>query len=263
MLSRKWRPTEHRAIYVIAEVHGNMNSLEVILNRILPLRKHKGKEDVVIFLGDYIDNDEQSNAVIDCLITIQQEYKDRAIFLKGNHEEVMLKGIYGSNDDFQYWVDNGGIATIKSYLDSEKSSASPYSITQNRILDIIPKEHIEFIRGLQNYYILDNYIFFHGGFNINKTIVENSMNNFIYDYVASKKVKDALHNKEVIEYKDNYIYIGAHNFNSNIPFISSRYMMLGGSAPGKLLVFELNSMTACAATRGKSRIYKYKFKVNE
>lgn len=263
MLNRKWRPILSECIYVIPEVHGCMSSLELILNRILPLRKHKGKQDLVIFMGDYIDNDEQSNAVINCLITIQQEYKDRAIFLKGNHEENMLKGIYGSNDDFQCWINNGGIATIKSYLDSNKSNVSPYSITQNRISDIIPKYHIEFIRGLQNYYILDNYIFFHGGFDVNKTIAENSMNNFIYDYVASQKVKDAIHNKQIIEYKDNYIYVAAHNFNSSIPFISSRYMMLGGSAPGKLMVFELNSMSACAATRGKSRIYKYNFKVNE
>jgi predicted MPP superfamily phosphohydrolase len=252
---RMWRPCE-KCIYLIPEIHGNASSLELILNRVLPLRKFKGQEDIIIFLGDYIDGDENSKDVLNILINIKNEYKDRAIFLRGNHDDLMLKAINGDDGDFSTWIDAGGISTIKSYTD-----ASPYSIPRTRLNDIIPKEHIEFLKSLDPYRIIDKYVFMHGGFNIDKSISENSEMSFVYDYIASKKVKDAWKNNSIIEFKDDYIFVGAHNYNGDEPFLSQRYFMLGGSAPSRLMIFELNSMKASAIRRNKSRMYNYPFKV--
>lgn len=259
---RKWRPT-HKAIYVIPEVRGNAACLELILNRILPLRIFKNQEDMLIMLGDYIDGDGSSSEVIDSLINIKEAYGDRVVFLKGNHEAMMLNAYNGSNDDFHYWTDNGGFSTIDSYLKKAGLKSTSYSIGKNRLSDIIPKDHIDFLSIMKNYFIIDNYCFFHGGFDPNKTIADNNLDNFIFDFTSSKYVKKCVKNNESPIFKDDYIFIGNHNYMEDKPFIHSKYFMLGGSAPGKLIVFELNSMTASAAKRGKSRIYKYNFNIHE
>lgn len=259
---RKWRPT-FKCIYVIPEVHGNVQSLEVIFNRILPLRKFKNQEDILVMLGDYIDGDEGAADIIDMLINIKEEYKDRVIFLKGNHEEFLLKAIFGSEFDFNTWMNSGGLSTITSYVKKYHNNLLPSAISKTRLTQIIPKNHIDFLQSLENFKLLDNYFFLHGSFDHNKSIADNSVNNFLFDSTASRYVKECVNKHISPEFVDDYIFVGAHNFNSDKLFIHPRYFMLGGTAPSRLIVFELNSMTACAATHGKSRIYKHDFTVYE
>lgn len=256
----KWRPT-HKAIYVIPEVRGDMRSLEVILNRILPLRMFKNQEDVLVMLGDYTGG-EESDKVIDCLINIKEEYKERAILLRGAQEEMLLAA-KNSDHYFDHWVDSGGIPTISSYIKRAGLNTTAHAIKRNRLNDIIPAKHLEFINNLDFYHVMDEYCFFHGGFNPEKPVSENSLGNFVYDFTSSKYLKDCLKNKKEPSFQDNYIFIAHHNYMSDKPFIHPRYFMLGGSAPSKLMVFELNSMSACAVSYGKSRIYKYNFNIYE
>lgn len=259
---RKWRPT-HKCIYVIPEVRGNFDSLVVILQRIFPLRIFEGQEDIVVFLGNYIDGDEDGNKIISSLIDIKNEYDDRVIILRGAREQMLLQGAFGNDNDFNQWTDTGGMSTILGYLKNIGSSAAPTSIKRNRILDIIPNEHLSFLKNLPAYSIVDDYCFFSGGFDSKKTITENSINNFYFDTSSSAYVKNSLKNNKIPEFKDNYIFIGCNNYMGKIPFIYSKYMMLGGMAPDRLFTIELNSMEACAAKRGKTRIYKYEYKIYE
>lgn len=261
-MKRFWRPAP-KCLYIVPEVHGNATSLEVILNRILPLRIFKNKEDQIIFLGDYVDGDVGSADVIDILINIKKEYKERVIFLKGNHEEYMLRAIFGGDFDFTTWINSGGRSTIDSYAKKYRPSVSSVSITRSRLQEVVPKEHIEFLQSLESFRIMDEYCFFHGSFDPNKSIAENSFNNLIHDYSGSRYTKECVAKKVAPEFKDDYVYVGAHNFNSDELYVHPRYFMLGGTAPGKLIVFELNSMECSAATRGKSRIYKHDFKIYE
>lgn len=258
---RKWRPT-HKCIYVIPEVRGDMRSLEVILNRVLPLRIFKNQEDILVMLGDYMGGGNESDKVIDCLINIKNEYKDRAVFLRGCQEEMLLTA-RNSDHYFTHWTDNGGIATIDAYVKRAGLNTTAHAIKRNRITDIIPTGHLEFLNNLDSYYVVDDYCFFHGGFNPVKPISENSPGNFVYDFTSSKYVKDCVKNKKELSFQDEYVFIGHHNYMGDKPFVHPRYFMLGGTAPSKLTVFELNSMSACAVTHGKSRIYKYDFNIYE
>jgi hypothetical protein len=261
MSINKFRPS-HKCIYVIPEIRGNIQSLEIILNRILPLRKFKNQEDIVVFLGNYIDGDEGSDKVIDCLINIKEEYKDRAIILRGSYEEIMLRA-RNSEHDFTYWTDGGGINTIAAYSKRAKLNTSPHTIKRNRLQDLIPIKHYEFLNSLDYYSIIDDYCFFNGGFNNKEAIAENNKSNFIFDYTSSKYVKECVRNKVDPEFKDNYIYIAHHNYNGDRPFIHPKYFMLEGLWPQKMIVMELNSMTMCAISKGKSRIYPYQFDIHE
>ncbi len=239
-----------------------MTRLEIILNRILPLRKSVGQEDVIVFLGDYIDGGDESDKVIDCLINIKAEYGDRAIILKGAHEELLLKA-RNSEHDFTYWIDNGGIQTISAYTKRANLNTSPHSIKRNRLHDIIPESHLNFITGLDYKRILDDYCFFHGGFDSGKSIDENFPSNFLFDYSSSRYIKECVRAKKQIEFKDDYIYIAHHNYKGKKPYIHPRYMMLEGLWPKKLIVMDLNSMKMAAVSQGKSRLYPLEFDIQE
>ena len=65
----KWRPSSEN-IYVIGDIHGKYSALKLILNRILPIRK----QDLLIFLGDYVDRGPDSYNVINELIKLKNKY---------------------------------------------------------------------------------------------------------------------------------------------------------------------------------------------
>ena len=77
----KWRPSEQNCIYVIPDVHGAIDPLNKICDRILPLRKSDGGKDKLIFLGDYIDRHVDSHKVIDFCIELEKKYPHQVIFL--------------------------------------------------------------------------------------------------------------------------------------------------------------------------------------
>jgi hypothetical protein len=257
---RKWRPS-FKSIYVIPEVRGNLSSLEVILNRILPLRKFKGQEDMLIMLGGYIDADEDAPGVLDALITIQAEYGARVVFIRGDHEEMMLRAIIGAEKDYQYWIQNGGGPTLEAYVRRAGLKGAAASLPQSRLKDIIPASHVEFIQSLPYSYAHEDFFFFHGGFNPQRALSETTPLTFAFDQSASQIYKQKWKSGAKLDVEK--IMIGAHNYNSNAPIIFPRYFMLGGTAPRKLIVVDLNSMEACAAKRGKSRIYKTNIRVVE
>ncbi len=259
MLKHKWRPS-HKCIYVIPEVHGNYNSLNIILDRILPLRKFKNQKDIIIMMGDYIDKGNDSYKVIDRLIEIKECYGERAIFLKGNHEQMLLDSSL-SEDNFNIWKSNGGLNTIKSYMSIYDKNLG--HISYNRLFDIVGEKHLFFYKSLLSHYILDDYVFFHGGFNILSGIENTLDSTFVLDYSSSFQIKEMITNKKNINLPGDYIFIGSHNYKSNIPFIHQKYFMLGGSAPNRLFILDLNSMQVSAIKSGKNNMYKYKYSFYE
>ena len=258
----KWRPN-FRCIYVIPEIHGNISSLTNILNRVLPLRSHTGQEDMLIFLGDYIDKDPHGADVIETLIAIKKEYGERIVCLRGNHEDFFAKAISGVKQNFDDWIAMGGQKTIGGYLTKFGIDRSIESVSSGELKAIVPQDHIDFLASLDSFYMLDEYFFMHGGFDPKRTIAECNLHTLVHDTFASKYVKECLGKGGQPELKDNYIFVGAHNYKGKEPFIYQRYMMLGGGAPEKLYVLDLNSMQCSRASKGKERIYPFKLIVAE
>ncbi len=246
---------------MIPEVRGNLSSLEVILNRILPLRKFKDQEDMLIMLGGYIDAGEDAPGVLDALITIQLEYPGRAVFIRGDHEEMMLRAVLGTEKDYQYWIQCGGAPTLEAYVQRAGLKSHAASIPQSRLKDVVPEAHIQFLQSLPYTYEYEDFFFFHGGFNPQRSIAETNPITFAFDQSASQIYKQKWKSDSKLDVEK--IMVGAHNHNGRAPVIYPRYFMLGGTAPQKLIVIDLNSMEACAAKRGKSRIYKTNIKIYE
>ena len=73
----KWRPAKDKCIYVIPDIHGNVQLLDLVLDRILPLRKN----DQIVFLGDYVDRGTQSEENIHYLLKTKLERPEEIYLL--------------------------------------------------------------------------------------------------------------------------------------------------------------------------------------
>jgi serine/threonine protein phosphatase 1 len=131
--------------FVIGDIHGGLKALIQVLER-----AKISKEDTLIFLGDFVDGWSESPAVLDFLIALEKSHN--CIFIKGNHDDLVLQWLTGNKVDFneQLWFQHGGKATALAY---EKISTSE------------KEAHITFLQSLQNYHIdAQNRLFIHAGF---------------------------------------------------------------------------------------------------
>ena len=89
-------------ILVIGDIHGGLRALHQIMER-----AHVSEKDTLIFLGDYVDGWSESPQVIDYLIALGKQ--QNCIFLKGNHDELLLDWLNGNFENFNesLWYNHG------------------------------------------------------------------------------------------------------------------------------------------------------------
>ena len=133
-------------IFAIGDIHGSFERLQELIQKI-PI---DFSEDILVFIGDYIDRGPASVEVVDYMIDLKKRYPE-IIHLKGNHEDMLEKYLDGT-DRFTYLL-NGGQNTLDSYLSkTNRSDTFP-----------IPPDHMEFFKSLKLYYETEDYIFVHAG----------------------------------------------------------------------------------------------------
>jgi serine/threonine protein phosphatase 1 len=142
--------------YVIGDVHGCLFELTHLYES-LPL-EHR---DTVVFLGDYIDRGPDSRGVIDYLLTIREHNKQKVVFLRGNHEDMMLSFMGISGHHGNAFLLNGGVATLSSY----DISAPAVPSDCQAVLEALPASHVEFLMNLEPWYMTDEFLCVHAGIN--------------------------------------------------------------------------------------------------
>lgn len=92
------------ATYACADLHGQGWAWDAIKSRLAP-------SDYLYFLGDAVDRGPDG-------VRIMQEILDRpnTTYIQGNHEQMMLDGVYGGNDAIVLWTYNGGWPTQKALV---------------------------------------------------------------------------------------------------------------------------------------------------
>jgi serine/threonine protein phosphatase 1 len=132
-------------LFAVGDIHGCFDPFCDLLERKIIIRKN----DTLILLGDYIDRGLRSKEVIDYIIDLQEHGYD-IIPLRGNHESMMLDSLESEQSTFN-WFMNGGFETLNSFgVESVKK---------------LSKKYIHFFKSLSFYYIRDQFIFVHAGFN--------------------------------------------------------------------------------------------------
>lgn len=152
----------------MTDMHGCFLSFEVLLDKVALTTA-----DELYLLGDYVDRGPDSKGVIDKIFELREKgYTVRC--LAGNHEAAMLTALEDrrfSDRDWSYgW---GGQQTMESF-GVEKVQA-------------VPEKYWEFLRGLDYYLLVDEFILVHAGldFNLPDPLAPDVSMLFLRDWYSS------------------------------------------------------------------------------
>jgi serine/threonine protein phosphatase 1 len=102
-------------LFIIGDVHGCFHTFLKLLEKWNP------KKEYLIQVGDLIDRGHFSPLVLKLSYDIKFSFKDQSVFLKGNHEQLMIDYLNGK-DPRKVWEFNGGADTL---LQFEKEGVDP------------------------------------------------------------------------------------------------------------------------------------------
>jgi len=87
-------PNRGKAIFV-GDTHGDLDAAQKVTE------KYLNEENIVVFLGDYVDRGDDSLRNILHLLTLKIQYPRNLILLMGNHEGFLVKEFYPAN----FWLE--------------------------------------------------------------------------------------------------------------------------------------------------------------
>jgi serine/threonine protein phosphatase 1 len=126
-------------VVACSDIHARYDLLELFLERV------KETNAVVIFLGDQIDRGGQDIQVVERIRKLTEDPESEGLSgcfaLKGNHEDLFVKAVTGTGDDWGTWLHNGGNFEQFGEL----------------------QEHLEWFDELPIYMTIGDTLFVHGG----------------------------------------------------------------------------------------------------
>ncbi len=131
--------------YIFGDIHGCFDRLFELFGKV---KETLNNDDVLIFLGDYIDRGKYSFEVIEYLLHIAGK-QNRTYFIRGNHE-AMLADYLAGRDTSSNYINNGGDVTKMSY----RRHFGDFTI---------PAAHLEFFSSCLDYYEGEDFIAVHAG----------------------------------------------------------------------------------------------------
>jgi serine/threonine protein phosphatase 1 len=155
---------EGRRVYAIGDVHGRLDLLDALLDKIDEDDRRRGPCDTnIIFLGDLIDRGPDSAGVVERLCTLAGQDR-RCRFLMGNHEEIFLKALSGDLHSLKFMIKIGGKETVLSYgVGHERYLSCDFEELLLILREHVPDGHDEFISKFEDYIVVGDYIFVHAG----------------------------------------------------------------------------------------------------
>jgi serine/threonine protein phosphatase 1 len=131
-------------LIAVGDIHGRLSKLVGLIGKIRP-----EKDDMMIFLGDFVDRGPDSYEVVEFIIRLKQEFP-QTVTLRGNHEDFIVSLFMGnmSKQDRNIWMKmDGGDQTMASYR------RNGYYL----------KVHQEFYMNLPLFWETKDYFFCHAG----------------------------------------------------------------------------------------------------
>ena len=172
-------------IFAIGDIHGCLNQLVTLQDKIFNYPQYNRDEDFLLYLGDYIDRGPSSKDVINHILQLQTE-GIKSIFLMGNHEQFVIDFLFNKINNLNNWIINGADQTFKSY-DIEIAEFIKDGFEDNNIdklrnifLSKLTKEHVYFFNNFKLKYIMGDYLFVHAGINPEKSLSEQNKMDFLW-----------------------------------------------------------------------------------
>lgn len=143
--------------FAIGDVHGEFSLLNKMLENFDPERHQ------IILIGDLNDRGKRSREALYQGMDLVKKFG--AVYLKGNHEDMLLQFLQFPEDLYHIYCVNGGLETIKSLIyPIDIKNYSP-----SELAEMIVARHytlIKFLTNLPLYYETDNFIFVHAGIDL-------------------------------------------------------------------------------------------------
>ena len=199
-------------IFAIGDIHGCLNELTSLHKNILTHKKFDVKNDLIIYLGDYIDRGKNSKEVINQIIKLKDN-NIKTICLMGNHDEFMIDFLFNEKNNIKDWVNFGADQTFLSYgveiVEFIKDGYEDDVIERLRkqLLEKMNEGQINFFKNLKISFATEKYLFVHAGIDSEKKLTEQTKK----DYLWSRSSK--FFNKE---FKAEKIIVHGHTPEENI-----------------------------------------------
>jgi hypothetical protein len=170
--------------FVVGDIHGQYEEL-------LGALEFSGysERDRLICLGDYIDRGKGSRQVLDFLIGAKRK-NPSSVFLRGDHEEVLMKCLSGKAPACRAWLDaHYGMETLASY--GFEGKIIP---TSENISEVFPQGHIKFLLDTVAGYDYRDYAFRHSdeGYAGDKVLIYGHDHNPLRPLVGLLRINLAL-----------------------------------------------------------------------
>lgn len=170
-------PEYWERVIALGDIHGCVHALDAILAVIEP-----GPQDLIVCLGDFVDQGRDTKAVIQTLLDLRK--RTNLVAIEGNHEE-MLAAALENEKQRRYWEMAGGIQTLNSY----RYAGS---------LRDIPGEHWEFILSAADYFQTSTHIFTHANYEPNLPLHEHATYTLRWSLLDPKNAKPHFSGKTAI-----------------------------------------------------------------
>lgn len=113
-------------VIAVGDIHGMYEKLITLMDKI----RFDPEEDLLVFLGDYIDRGPDPVKCLQHVYDLQRRFPDSVICLLGNHEVMMSSYLMEKRvsyntligDYSESWLENGGFQTLQQLneLDADK-----------------------------------------------------------------------------------------------------------------------------------------------
>lgn len=176
-------------LFIVGDIHGEYDLLEKLL------KLWDSQTEQLVFLGDLADRGPKSKQ---CFLKVKELVEtEQAICLSGNHEDILVKWLESPEEHFDWYLRNGGQATIESLLYvGVIEEETPLEMAQQikfRYADLI-----QFIKQLPLYYETDYCVCVHAGVNLSlDNWKETSRRDFIWIREPFHEAKNTL-NKYIV-----------------------------------------------------------------
>ena len=226
---------------VIGDIHGYSRELNDALHN-----ADYQEGDRLIFLGDYIDRGPRSREVMEFVASLENPAN---VYLRGNHEELLIKTLGGDTHAYGILMDNGFLSTLKSYgVDPRTLSYSTggrhyierdgkHILLDNRELplflrSVIPAEHLALIDSTEHGFETDSFFYSHAGAEPCRPLYEQRGTDFVWGM-------DGFFLKQKYTYGKTLVF---GHFHLMEPFLARGRIGLGADMCVRILITDYSPM---------------------
>ncbi|MCK9229025.1 MAG: serine/threonine protein phosphatase [Syntrophorhabdaceae bacterium] len=237
---------------IIGDIHGNFEALMKALEN----ADYKDGDRLIV-LGDYIDRGPQPREVLEFLLSLKNGSN---IYLRGNHEELLIRALHGDTHAYDVLINNGFADTLVDYGVDMNSlvykqnrhyikrdgSLIPLISTELALFlkKVFPKEHLEFIDGTKYMFETDAFFYSHAGALPYKQLIEQSGTDYLWGM-----------DDEFLKSRYNYgktLVFGHYHMVK--PLISRRKICIGMDSGVRILITDYSPMVLVDSEGGYEEV---------